>query len=75
MALRDDLRQLDIPGDFEGGNNRQRQKLNAALKCLRDIKAAADRDAGAAAEQAAQQTITLKVFYNGGIVSRTFVVV
>lgn len=42
----DDLRKIEVPDDFEGGNDKQRVKLNGGLACQREVVAAAEREAG-----------------------------
>lgn len=41
----DDLRKLKIPADFEGGNDKQRTKLNEIIDALDEILQAANRAA------------------------------
>lgn len=42
-AFIDDLRKLDVPEEFQDGNNNQRQKLNKLVAVADALKQAAER--------------------------------
>ncbi len=64
MSLRDDISKLLPPDYFVGGNNRQREKLNALVDAIRNMISSANNNVDPA-DDGATQTLLMTILANG----------